>query len=315
MIQFVKAHAYGNDFLIVDSKMAEREGHRELAIRLCARNTGLGADGVEYLEWIDEHAGRIHLYNADGSMAEISGNGTRCVAAWMAYQTQTRDGGRIVIETDAGRRENTIIRTEGNRFEVACEMGEPKFAVRALTLGDDVILKGAVVSTGNPHYVIFADDDKFTVAGRNWVQTGRAVCEHPAFPQQTNVEFVRVLNRSEIEIRIFERGVGPTSSSGSGTCASAVAAIMLQGADHDLLVRAPGGVQRVQWTGPGQQIVLTGVAELVATGDIFPRQRAGKSLGGMLGTIGSMARGSASAGGNGSGDRSASAAGAGGAAS
>src|SRR5450432_1809727 len=118
MIQFAKTHAYGNDFLIVDSKMAEREGHRELAIRICARQTGLGADGVEYLEWTDERAGRIRLFNADGSAAEISGNGTRCVAAWMAHQTQSGKGEQFTIETDAGPRLSTVIRAEGSRFEI-----------------------------------------------------------------------------------------------------------------------------------------------------------------------------------------------------
>ncbi|HEY0795779.1 MAG TPA: diaminopimelate epimerase [Acidisarcina sp.] len=274
MIQFAKTHAYGNDFLIVDSKTAEREGHRDLAIRICARHTGLGADGVEYLEWTAERAGRIRLFNADGSAAEISGNGTRCVAAWMAHETQSREGTQFAIETDAGVRVSTVVYAEGNRFEIASEMGVPSFKAKPLTLVDGSILSGVVISTGNPHYVIFADDADFNVSGRSWLEVGEEVCRHTEFPQQTNVEFVRVLSPKEIEIRIFERGVGPTSSSGTGTCACAVAAIMLREVDHDLLITAPGGTQRVEWTGPGTQIVLTGVAEIVAVGDIYPRQRA-----------------------------------------
>jgi diaminopimelate epimerase len=283
MIQFVKTHSYGNDFLIVDSKMAEREGHRELAIRICARNTGLGADGVEYLEWTGERSGKIKLFNADGSAAEISGNGTRCVAAWMAHHTQSGGSTRFSIETDAGLRLSTVIRAEGSRFEIASEMGVPKFAVRSIALADGTVVKGATVSVGNPHFVVFAEDAEFNAAGRGWIDLGREICQHPDFPQRTNVEFVRLSNPHEAEIRIFERGVGPTTSSGSGTCASAVALIMLREADHDLLVRAPGGVQRVEWAGPGKQIVLTGVAELVAVGDIFPRQRASKMTPGSAG--------------------------------
>jgi diaminopimelate epimerase len=273
MIQFAKAHAYGNDFLIVESKAAEREGHRELAIRLCARHTGLGADGVEYLEWTGERSGRISLFNADGSTAEISGNGTRCVAAWMAHETQTGSGERLAIDTDAGLHMSTVIYAEGNRFEIASEMGVPKFKVRALSLEDGTVVKGAVVSIGNPHYVLFVDDAEFTVGGRGWLELGRAICHHAEFPEGTNVEFVKVVGPKEIEIRIFERGVGPTSSSGSGTCACAVASIMLREASHDLLIKAPGGTQRVQWAGQGQQIILTGVAEIVAMGEIFPRRR------------------------------------------
>src|SRR5450432_2168018 len=186
MIQFAKTHAYGNDFLIVDSKMAEREGHRELAIRICARHTGLGADGVEYLEWTAERTGRIRLFNADGSTAEISGNGTRCVAAWMAHETQSGKGGRFSIETDAGLRVSTVVYADGNRFEIASEMGVPAFKVKALTLADGSVLNGAVVSIGNPHYVVFADDAEFNVGGRSWLDVGREVCHHAAFPQQTN---------------------------------------------------------------------------------------------------------------------------------
>ena len=268
MIRFAKAHAYGNDFLIVDSKAAEREGLRELAVRLCARNTGLGADGVEYLEWTGEHAGRIRLFNADGSTAEISGNGTRCVAAWMAYQARADAGAMFSLETDAGPRVSSVIRVEGNRFEIAGGMGVPEFAVRTVRLIDGTELKGAVVSIGNPHFVLFADDADFNVAGRAWMDIGNEVCHHSDFPRETNVEFVRVMSKQEIEIRIFERGVGPTTSSGSGTCACAVAAIMLREAAHDSQVTAPGGTQRVEWAGPGNRITLTGWAEIVAHGEL-----------------------------------------------
>lgn len=272
MIQFAKTHAYGNDFLIVDSKAAEREGHRELAIRVCTRHTGLGADGVEYLEWTGERTGRIRLFNADGSTAEISGNGTRCVAAWMAWETQSRQGEQFSIETDAGVRVSTVMYAQGNRFEIASGMGVPSFKVKTLTLADGLVLNGVMVSIGNPHYVTFVDDAEFNVSGRSWHELGDEVCHHPEFPQQTNVEFVRVLSSKEIDIRIFERGVGPTTSSGSGTCACAVASIMLREVDHDLSVTAPGGTQRVEWAGPGKRIVLTGVAEIVAVGNIFPLQ-------------------------------------------
>src|ERR1700758_2572091 len=131
MIRFAKAHACGNDFLIV-----EGECDPQLAVRLCARNTGVGADGVEFLEWTGERAGRIRLANADGSIAEISGNGTRCVAAWIAHQKKLQAGESVVLDTDAGRRECRLVRAEGRRFEFAAGMGVPAVADREIALGD-----------------------------------------------------------------------------------------------------------------------------------------------------------------------------------
>jgi diaminopimelate epimerase len=273
LIQFVKAHACGNDFLIVDAKSVEEAEQRKLAIRLCARHTGVGADGVEFLQWTGERAGRVRLFNIDGSIAEISGNGTRCVAAWMAQQEKADVGEVFVIETDAGKRECRIVGVLGNRFEIAASMGVPIVIPRAVALASGITLEGAVVSMGNPHFVIFVEDRSFAVSGMEWESIGREICFHSDFPQQTNVEFVRVTGPNEIEIRVFERGVGPTTSSGTGTCASAAASIALRGLSAEMLVRARGGVQLVAWPGPSPsspaEMTLTGPAELIAVGEVF----------------------------------------------
>ncbi len=269
MIPFVKSHACGNDFLIVEDKSLPDYERRNLAIRLCARNTGVGADGVEYLEWTGERSGRIRLFNADGSIAEISGNGTRCVAAWMAHERRATSGEAFAIETDAGRRQCCIVTAAGNRFEISTEMGVPKVSKHIVTLANGFEIQGTVVSMGNPHFVIFVDDENFFVSSLNWESVGREICFHSDFPQQTNVEFVRVLDRQEIEIRIFERGVGPTTSSGTGTCASAAASIAMRGLDGELVVVAPGGSQHVSWLDPQSEMTLTGPAELIATGAAF----------------------------------------------
>lgn len=269
MIRFVKAHACGNDFLVVEARQVPPESQRETAMRLCARNTGVGADGVEYLEWTGERSGRIRLFNADGSVAEISGNGTRCVAAWMAYQKHAAAGDTIVIETDAGSRECRLVRTEGHRFEFVAEMGVPSIATKTVLLADGKKIAGAEVSTGNPHFVIFVDDSGFRVADKSWEEIGEEICHHPDFPEQTNVEFARIVSPKEIEIRIFERGVGPTTSSGTGTCATATATISLRDGEPGLRVVAPGGAQRVDWSGPGGTIRLTGPAELISVGEAF----------------------------------------------
>lgn len=264
MTRFIKAHACGNDFLVV-----EGECDPELAKRLCARHTGVGADGVEFLEWTGRLSGKIRLANADGSIAEISGNGTRCVAAWMAHTAQATPGDVVTIETDAGMRACRIVTAAGSRFEIAAGMGVPAMNPDEVTLADGTVVSGTAVSMGNPHFVIVVEAESFEAHGRSWQTLGQEICFHLHFPDQTNVEFVRVIGTDEIEIRIFERGVGPTTSSGTGTCACAATVIARYGGERHLLVHAPGGVQRVEWAGGGAEMTLTGPAELIATGEAF----------------------------------------------
>jgi len=269
LISFVKAHACGNDFLIVNAESVAEAAQRDTAIRLCARNTGVGADGVEYFEWTGDRSGRIRLINADGSIAEISGNGTRCAAAWMVQQTGATIGDVLSVETDAGLRECRVIAAEGSIVRIATGMGVPHVSTRSVALGNGATIEGAMVSMGNPHFVIFAESSDFSVVGLGWELVGREICFHPDFPEQTNVEFVRVASSSEIEIRIFERGVGPTTSSGTGSCASAAASIALRGFNTDLTVAAPGGAQSVSWPDVLSQMTLIGPAEIIARGEAF----------------------------------------------
>ncbi len=272
MIPFTKAHACGNDFLIVTEGAAAGHNRADLTRRLCARNTGVGADGIEFFAWTGKTAGRIRLHNADGSIAEISGNGTRCVAAWMAEAIGATAGDALHIETDAGLRICTVQAvdaTGGYRVDVRTGMGIPLVKRRSVRLKDGTEIDGAEISTGNPHFVILADDAGFAVAGRPWKSIGEEICFHADFPNQTNVEFIRVASPGQIEIRIFERGVGPTSSSGTGSSASASAAIALHGCASPLEVVAPGGSQTVEWGGEGTELYLTGPAALIARGEAW----------------------------------------------
>jgi diaminopimelate epimerase len=270
MVRFTKAHACGNDFLIVEDE-GSFEDARALAIALCARTTGVGADGVEYLRWTGERSGSIRLYNADGSIAEISGNGTRCVAAYMARAKAAEAGETFVLATDAGSRECRIIATPSDgTYEIASRMGVPQVSLRTVVLDEEgIAVEGVMVSTGNPHFVIFVEDESFRVHGLDWQQIGRAICFHPDFPEQTNVEFVYLRSTQEIAIRIFERGAGPTSSSGTGTCACSAAAIATRGCASRLVVEAPGGVQRTEWHGSNEEMLLTGPAVIIARGEAF----------------------------------------------
>ncbi len=272
MIPFTKAHACGNDFLIVTEDAAEGCDWADLTRRLCARNTGIGADGIEFFAWTGAKAGRIKLHNADGSIAEISGNGTRCVAAWMAEARGFGAGDDVEIATDAGVRVchvNGISKDDGFTVEVTAGMGVPEFTPRAVMLADGARIAGVDVSTGNPHFVIVVDNAEFAVQGKSWHAIGAEICVHTDFPQQTNVEFVRVVSANEIEIRIFERGVGPTTSSGTGSSASATAALALNGCVSPLTVVAPGGAQTVEWGGTGTELKLTGPAALIARGEAW----------------------------------------------
>src|SRR5580698_2672272 len=162
LIEFTKAHACGNDFLIVINESAAGFDKAELAQRLCDRNTGIGADGVEFFEWTGDFSGRIRLHNADGSVAEISGNGTRCVAAWMADELDSQPGDELSIETDAGVRVCTIQEFRdsdngGPTTLITADMDVPEFEEKTVELSDGSRIEGVFVSMGNPHFVIWMD--------------------------------------------------------------------------------------------------------------------------------------------------------------
>jgi diaminopimelate epimerase len=278
LIPFTKAHACGNDFLIMAQEAVAEQDWPRLTRHLCSRNTSIGADGIEFFQWTGPKSGRIRLHNADGSIAEISGNGTRCVAAWIAEKLGAQPGDEFEIETDAGLRSchiNAVSTADGYTVEVTTGMGVPSFASRTVTLptkelgGRAMQIAGIEVSTGNPHFVIVVDNADFAIAGHAWEKIGTEICTHPDFPHQTNVEFVHVISPTQIEIRIFERGVGPTTSSGTGTSASATAAIAFHGCISPLSVIAPGGPQTIAWSGPGTELQLTGPASLIARGEAW----------------------------------------------
>ncbi len=263
MVPFVKAHACGNDFLIVEEADA-RGRHAALARHLCQRNTSVGADGIEFLERRADGPFFLRLFNADGSEAELSGNGTRCVAAWLAYNEKRE---QVVLGTHGGPRACKVVKASGTHFEIESEMGVPQVTARTLNLPQAGEVSGAEVNIGNPHFVVFVEKDDFRSHGLSWQELGQIICTSPLFPQGTNVEFVQMLEPGRIAIRIFERGVGPTTSSGTGTCASATAAIALRGASREWLnVVAPGGAQQVRWASAEAPMLLTGPAEIICCG-------------------------------------------------
>src|SRR6202453_2432144 len=258
MIPFVKAHACGNDFLIIEEPLAQRR-HADLARKLCARTTSVGADGIEFLERKPGGEFFLRLFNADGSEAELSGNGTRCAAAWLASSEGRRE---VALGTHGGLRTCHVIEANDPLYLIESEMGIPRVMQRTIVLPGVGEVPGAMVNVGNPHFVLFVDKEDFSAHGLSWQELGAKISVSPFFPHGTNVEFVRVTSSSEITFRIFERGCGPTTSSGTGTCAASAAAMVLRDVDRELTAVAEGGAQRTVWPTNDAVMRLTGPAEI-----------------------------------------------------
>jgi diaminopimelate epimerase len=261
IIPFTKASACGNDFLLVEGRHAFGD-LSALTRRLCDRHRGVGADGVEWLFPDSEADVKARLINADGSEAEISGNGTRCVAAEICSRQGKKE---IVVRTGAGLKTCRLITQpdgqQGSTFEFETDLGQPEVGGELAIETMSVRAIGTKVSMGNPHFVIFVDSFQ-----EGWQRQAALIGTQPQFPQGTNVEYVVVRGPHEIEIRLFERGVGETESSGTGSCASAVAAIASGRASSPVKVIAPGGSQTVRWE---DQVYLRGPATLVCRGEFF----------------------------------------------
>jgi diaminopimelate epimerase len=256
-VPFVKASACGNDFLIIGNEHAPTE-IADFTRRICDRHSGVGADGVEWVLPASDADLAIRLINADGSEAEISGNGTRCVAAWYCAE---RGRESAVIRTGAGLKTCELTGRDGMRFEFRTSMGVPEVGGElAVALGDRVV-RGITVSMGNPHFVIFV-----TAFEAGWQEWAAQISTHSDFPQGTNVELVHVLNDHEIDVRFCERGVGETMSSGTGSSAAAAASIATGRTKSPVQVHAPGGTQTVEWE---SELALYGPATILCRGDFF----------------------------------------------
>lgn len=260
MVEFIKAHAYGNDFLFAREDDLDGEDLPALTRRVCARHRGIGADGLIVYRPTGTGAA-MRLYNADGGIAEISGNGVRCLAAIVVHN-RPPDLRRepIVIHTDAGLKRLDLIDSAAGRFTFIAKMGEPE-DVRQVALdvaGEQV--DAIVMSMGNPQCVLL--EPALSVDRLHSVAAALAV--HRFFPAGTNVELAHVDSPGQVSILIWERGVGPTEASGTGACAAAVAAIRFAGADRRVDVTAPGGTQVVEWQSDG--VALTGWAEIIFAG-------------------------------------------------
>ena len=256
-IPFVKANACGNDFLIVEGVDADTN-LPGLSKKMCDRRTGIGADGVEWLFSDAEADIHARLFNADGSEAEISGNGTRCVAAYLCSKDYRE---KIVVRTGAGLKTCMLTLRNQRHYEFEIAMGKPEIGEELSIPLASKSVRGVQVSIGNPHFVSIVEEFP-----SHWQAEAVEIGRYPSFTDGINIEFVVVENQSNIAVRFFERGVGETQSSGTGSCASAVAAIAAKKAASPVNVRTVGGTQTVRWD---REVFLAGAADLIFRGEFL----------------------------------------------
>jgi diaminopimelate epimerase len=279
-MRFTKLHALGNDFVIVSPPgRPDLASPGALARKVCDRHTGVGADGLIFLEPEpgEPLRARFRIFNSDGSEAEISGNGLRCAGAYLV-SGGAAPSPQIVFRTAVGDRLCEVLAARGRSFEVRIGLGAPRLASRDIPFHDGrprdriVDLPLAInlntyqvtcVSLGNPHCGLFFDSFPSRV---EWHRIGAEIESHPSFPHRTNVEFIRVLSRTEIEVLFWERGVGDTHASGTGAAAAAVAAMLKGLVERAVTVRTAFGSLKVEWP-EGGEILQTGPAEIVFSGE------------------------------------------------
>lgn len=262
-MNLVKAHALGNDFLLLDRRDASGAADEAaLARRVCSRHRGLGADGLIIYD-PDAKGASMRLLNADGSRSEISGNGIRCLAAWIALGARLAPGASVEIVTDAGTKRLELLDEDQGRLTFRAAMGQPEQIDRVSLEAGGVPVDAVTLRVGNPQCVVLGE-----VTEARLRTVAAALSVHPHFPEGTNVELATVDAPDCVRVLIWERGVGPTEASGTGACAAAVAAMRYGGALPDVHVVSPGGSQRVEWREDG--LYLTGWAEIIAEARWIP---------------------------------------------
>ena len=275
-IPFAKANALGNDFLMFDQSHLEGIALGELAVRICDRHAGVGADGIVVLGTTASGDASFRIYNSDGSEAGLSGNALRCAAAWVSARLPKLPE-RVRFDTRVGLRDLYFVARDFNRWVFRAEVGKPRFRAAdvpfapprpvkepiqdfALPVGD-VTVPVTVLNMGNPQCILFADDWE----ALNWQALGAEIERHSFFPDRTNVGFVRVLAEDRIEARFWERGAGHTLASGTGSCACVVAAHLTGRTRRQVTVCVERGEAEASWRDDGM-VELTGPAEIVAEG-------------------------------------------------
>ncbi|RUS94687.1 diaminopimelate epimerase [Dulcicalothrix desertica PCC 7102] len=275
-IEFTKYHGLGNDFILVDNRSTLTPAITpSQAIKFCDRHFGIGADGVIFaMPGQNGTDYTMRIFNSDGSEPEMCGNGIRCMAAFLAdLEGTSRQSDKYLIHTLAG----TITPQLMPDGQVKVDMGEPRLLAReiptTLCPPDQKVVEHPIevngktwevtcVSMGNPHCITFVED----VAAINLEEIGSRFEHHPAFPQRTNTEFIQIVRRDYVKMRVWERGAGITLACGTGACASLVAGVLTGKCDRIATVELPGGELEIEWSNIDQRVYMTGPAERIFTG-------------------------------------------------
>jgi diaminopimelate epimerase len=259
-LPFTKLHGAENDFILSWASESQPTDYPEIARRICARTTGIGADGW-ILVWREAEGLRTRIFNSDGSEAEISGNGTRCAAAFALFKNVATPP-VVSISTAAGPKSLRLVSRQDHRFMFEMDMGAPHVDEMRATLhlaGRD--WDATLLNVGNPQCAIFID--RFP---DHWQIPAAEAEAHPRFPNRSNVSFVRILDGHTIEARFFERGAGETRSSGTGSTGAAAAAILRGDVESPVEIRTPAGLLTLRWD---ESVFLTGPAELIGEGTYY----------------------------------------------
>ncbi len=277
-MKFTKMHGCGNDYIYVDGRNEHvpQEKKPELVRKLSDRHFGIGGDGVIFINPSGEADFEMEMFNADGSRGEMCGNGIRCVAKFVYDKGLTDKTALDIIS--AGEVKHILLQTEGGIVVSArVDMGQPELTARKIpvlaageqVIDEEILVQGKTwrmtcVSMGNPHAVVFAEN----VKDLPLEETGPYFEQHERFPKRINTEFVRVIDRKTIEMRVWERGAGETLACGTGCCAAVTACVLNGLTDRTVTVQVPGGAILIEWEESTGHIYMTGPAVTVFEGEI-----------------------------------------------
>lgn len=259
-IPFTKLHGDQNDFILTWGDQVPKTDFAEIARRICARTTGIGADGW-MLVWAEGEGLRTRLFNSDGSEPEISGNGTRCAAAFGLWYKAVVPP-HVTVTTAAGRKNLQLLSRGDLNFLFEMDMGSPRLEelnTRINLAGRD--FDATILDVGNPQCDLFVDK-----IPEDWRAAAKEAEAHPRFPKRTNVAFVQVLDRHTLDVVFYERGAGETRSSGTGSTGAGVAAILRKVVDSPVEIKTPAGSLQLRWD---DSVFLTGPAEIIGEGKFF----------------------------------------------
>ena len=262
-IPFTKMHGCGNDYIYINVSQHHIDDPTEAAIRWSDRHKGIGSDGLVLIgvSPVPEADFTMRIFNADGSEAMMCGNASRCIGKYL-YERGLTTKQEIRLLTLSGIKTLRLYVTDDVVESVTVDMGEPMMEEESQFVASRDFDKGTFVSMGNPHYVIFTDN--VDQVG----EMGRALEQHPAFPQRCNIEFARVEPDGTIRTRVWERGSGITQACGTGACATAVAACLTGRAGRKSDIVMDGGTLSIEWSEADNHIYKTGPAEFVFEGEI-----------------------------------------------